>query len=93
MSGHIPLYIYPSGAKLTIPEGANVVYKWADTVGGGPLPGPLSIGSLLPGGKGRAHSGCVTSKKGIYTVEYHNPGPIPQPRPPPNCFEAQQYRF
>lgn len=70
MSNYVPVYLYPGGNQITIPNENNVVYKWIDSLGGEVLPGPISHGTLRPDGN-IAHGGVATENNGTLYIEYH----------------------
>lgn len=72
MSNLIPVFKYPSGNRISVPIGDNVIYKWIDSLGGEILSEPITYGTIRPDGR-FAHGGVATiDSNNIITVEYHN---------------------
>ena len=71
MSNLIPVFKYPSGNRISVPIGDNVIYKWIDSLGGERLSEPITYGTIRPDGR-LAHGGVVTTNSNnIIVVDYH----------------------
>lgn len=66
-SNPMPLYT-AEGASITLDKlPSNTIYKWADTLGGETLDGPIPFGTIRPDGK-PAHGGIVSKRPTGETV-------------------------
>ncbi|XWV26667.1 hypothetical protein QJ857_gp0393 [Tupanvirus soda lake] len=68
---YLPVFLYPGGHQIPLPENQNVVYKWINSLGGAALNGPLEHGTLRPDGIKASCGNATIDKNGQMVVEYH----------------------
>ena len=73
MSKLLPIFKYPGGYQVSLAELAakgEILYKWADSVGGEFLKKPLAKGTINPVGR-KSSCGVATHAGKVIVIEYH----------------------